>query len=160
MLFLVDFQADWSLALSTTSEPLSVFLYGYENLDIIVIHFATFVLLQNKAETFYPQDILPFSTPESHFRMNESSRMLTQADWPFLYSSQEGLLRLNSSFRLYVGNGNDLSLLLNPLICDIHCVFCNICTFLSFYHNQFVSGISFKIQSQILTPLYISLLFW
>lgn len=37
--------------------------------------------------------------------MSETSGMLSQAYQPFLYWTQEGPIRLNSSFRLYMGNG-------------------------------------------------------
>ena len=82
--------------------------------------------------------------------MSESSGMPTQAYQPFLYQTQEGLVRLSSLFRLYVGDGAQyLSYLLNYLICPVCLSTLYIHLYLSFYQAHFFfSGLVSKSQAK------------
>lgn len=63
-LFFVDFRADWSTAFFTTSEPLLVFLYGYEKPDMVVCaKLCQFCANPERQRHSTPQDTLLFSIP-------------------------------------------------------------------------------------------------
>lgn len=98
-----------------------------------------------------------FFFSQYHGIMSESSGIPTQSYQPFLYQTQEGLVRLSSSFRLYVGNGAQyLSAFVSFKLSGMSSMpFNTVYTFLPFFLSSsfFFFWISFKIPSRILTPL-------
>ena len=84
--------------------------------------------------------------------MSESSGMPTQAYQPFLYQTQEGLVRLSSLFRLYVGDGAQyLSAFVSFKLSGMSSVsFNTIYTFIPFLLSSsfFFSGLVSKSQAK------------